>query len=86
VLNLNLESFSMELKDGSIKNVGPTNKAASSKLFDVESVEARAFGGSRIKVVASDSSGNEVQIALDPRQAETVLEDIESLQEGPVFE
>ncbi len=87
MLNLNLESFMIELKDGSIKNVGPTNKAASAKLFDVESAEARAFGDSRLKIVATDASGNEVQIALAPEQAERILSDIESLrEEGPVFE
>lgn len=87
MLNLNLDSFMIELKDGSIKNVGPANKSASAKLFDVDSVEARAFGDSQLKVVATDESGNEVQIALDPRQAETINDDIESLrEEGPVFE
>ena len=87
MLNLNLESFMIELKDGSLKNVGPTNKTASAKLFDVESAEAREFGDSQIKVVATDESGNEVQIALFPEQAESLLEDIESLRDdGSVFE
>lgn len=87
MLNLNLDSFMIELKDGSIKNVGPTNKAASAKLFDVESAEARAFGDSQLKIVATDASGNEVQIALFPEQAEAILDDIESLREdGRVFE
>ncbi len=87
MLNLNLEPFMIELKDGSIKNVGPTNKAAQAKLFDVESVEARAFGDSQLKLVAKDASGNEVQIALSPKQAETVIDDIDALrEEGPVFE
>lgn len=87
MLNLNLESFMIELKDGSLKNVGPTNKTASAKLFDVETAEAREFGDSQIKVVATDESGNEVQIALFPEQAESLLEDIESLRDdGSVFE
>lgn len=87
MLNLNIDSFMIELKDGSIKNVGPTNKAASAKLFDVESAEARAFGDSQLKIVGTDASGNEVQIALFPEQAEAILDDIESLrEEGPIFE
>ena len=87
MLNLNLDSFMIELKDGSVKNVGPTNKTASAKLFDADSIEARAFGDSQVKIVAADGSGNEVQIALDPEAAETVLDDIESLRdEGVVFE
>ena len=87
MLNLNFDSFMIELKDGSVKNVGPTNKAASAKLFEAESVEARAFGDSQLKIVATDESGNEVQIALFPEQAETIREDIESLgEDSPVFE
>ena len=87
MLNLNLDSFMIELKDGSLKNVGPTNKAASAKLFDVDSIEARAFGDSPLKIVATDESGNEVQVAIDPRQAETISDDIESLRDdGVVFE
>jgi len=87
VLNLNLDSFMIELKDGSIKNVGPTNKSASAKLFDVESTEAREFGDSRVKIVAEDADGNEVQIALSPEMARTVADDIGSLrEESRVFE
>ena len=87
MLSLNLDSFMIELKEGSIKNVGATNKSASAKLFDVDSAEARAFGDSQVKVVATDDEGNEVQIALDPEQAETVRSDVESLrEEGTVFE
>ncbi|MDR9381545.1 MAG: hypothetical protein RI560_07730 [Natronomonas sp.] len=87
MLNLNLDSFMVELKDGSIKNVGPTNKSASAKLFDVESAEARAFGDSQVKIVATDASGNEVQIALSPDAAEAVVDDIESLrEESGIFE
>lgn len=87
MLNLNLDSFMIELKDGSIKNVGPTNKSASAKLFDVESAEAREFGDSQVKIVAEDADGNEVQIALSPESARTVADDIESLrEESRVFE
>ncbi len=87
MLNLNLDSFMIELKDGSIKNVGPTNKSASAKLFGVETAQARAFGDSQVKIVATDGEGNELQIALDPEQAEAIVDDIESLrEEGRVFE
>ncbi|WP_254837582.1 hypothetical protein [Natronomonas marina] len=87
MLNLNVDSFMVEFKDGSIENVGAPNKSASAKLFDVEDVEARAFGDSQVKLVASDADGNEVQVALFPEQAEAVVEDVEALrEEGPVFE
>ena len=82
MLNLNLDSFLIELADGSIQNVGAANKTASAKLFDVDEAKARAFGDSQLKLVATDESGNEVQIALFPEQAANIADDIESLQAG----
>lgn len=77
----------MEFKEGSIKNVGPANKSATAKLFDVDDVEIRAFGDQRVKLVADDGTGNEVQVALAPEQAAAVVDDVESLrEEGAVFE
>jgi hypothetical protein len=87
MLNLTLDSFMIELKDGSIKNVGPTNKSATAKLYDVETAEARAFGDRRLKIVAEDAAGDEVQIALSPDDAEAIVEDVESLRdESGIFE
>lgn len=87
MLNLNIRDLLVEFKDGSIKNVGPTNKSAEAKLFDVESVEIREFGDKRVKLVASDETGNEVQVALFPDHVDSVVADIESLREdSPVFE
>jgi hypothetical protein len=87
MLNLNVRDLLVEFKDGSIKNVGPTNKSAEAKLFDVTEAEAREFGDKRVKVVARDESGNEVQIALFPEDAAALEADIESLREdSPVFE
>lgn len=87
MLYLNVEDLMIELKDGSIANAGPANKSATAKLFDVEEVEAREFGDRRVKLVARDADGNELQVALFPEQVEGVLEDVESLREdSPVFE
>jgi len=87
MLTLDLSEFAVELKDGSIKNVGPTNKRASAKLFDVNEAGARAFGDKRVKLVFSDGEGNEVQVALFPEEAREIREDIEALEaESPVFE
>jgi len=87
VLNLNLNDVLVEFKDGSIKNVGPTNKHAEAKLFDVADAELREFGDRRVKLVASDDAGNEIQIALFPDHVDTILADIEALQaDSPVFE
>ncbi|HET7324551.1 MAG TPA: hypothetical protein VFJ06_09480 [Halococcus sp.] len=87
MLNLRFDEFMVELKDGSIKNVGPTNKSAEAKLFDVSSAEAREFGDKRVKLVFEDGEGNEVQVALFPDEASKIADDIEALEEeSRVFE
>jgi len=87
MLNLILDDFMVELKDGAIQNVGPSNKSASAKLFDVESAEAREFGDKRVKIVCEDEDGNEVQVALFPEQVRDIAADIEAMEDdSPVFE
>ncbi|EMA47279.1 hypothetical protein [Halococcus saccharolyticus] len=87
MLTLNIDEFMLELKDGALKNVGPANKSAEAKLFDVASAEARAFGDKRVKLVFEDDEGNEVQVALFPDDASRVASDIEALEDdSPVFE
>lgn len=81
MLSLRLEEFMVELKEGSIKNVGPTNKSAEAKLFDVTTAEAREFGDKRIKCVFEDAEGNEIQVALFPEQASELARDIEALED-----
>ena len=87
MLTLNLEEFMVELNEGSIKNVGPANKSATVKLFEVEDTEAREFGDKRVKLVFEDADGNEVQVSLFPEDVRKIADDIESLEEdSPVFE
>jgi len=87
VLNINLSEFMVELTDGAIQNVGPSNKTAEAKLFDVESAEAREFGDKRVKLVFEDDDGNEVQVALFPEQVREIVADVEALEaDSPVFE
>jgi len=87
VLNINLSDFMVELKDGAIQNVGPSNKTGEAKLFDVESAEAREFGDKRVKLVFEDDDGNEVQVALFPEDAREVADDLDALAaDSPVFE
>lgn len=81
MLALELRDFMVELKDGALQNVGPSNKSGSAKLFDVESIEAREFGDRRVKVVATDEDGNEVQVALFPEDARSLASDLSSLEE-----
>lgn len=80
MLNLDISSFMVELKEGALKNVGPSNKSATAKLFDVTSAEAREFGDKRVKFVFEDDEGNEVQVALFPEQVERVADDIGELE------
>ncbi|WP_435320251.1 hypothetical protein [Haloarchaeobius sp. TZWSO28] len=87
MLALQLSDFMLELKEGSIKNVGPANKSGSAKLFDVAEAAAREFGDKRVKLVFEDDDGNEVQVALFPEQVRSLVDDIENLEEeSPVFE
>ncbi len=87
MLALTLEDFMIELNEGSIKNVGPTNKSATVKLFDVESAEAREFGDKRVKLVFEDDDGNEVQVSLFPEDVRKIVRDVEALEDdSPVFE
>ncbi|RQH01373.1 hypothetical protein [Natrarchaeobius oligotrophus] len=87
MLALTLEEFMVELNEGSIKNVGPTNKSATVKLFDVESAEAREFGDKRVKLVFEDDDGNELQVSLFPEHVRALVDDVEALEEeSPVFE
>lgn len=87
MLTLDIDPFMVELKDGSLQNVGPTNKSATAKLFDVEGVEVREFGDKRVKLGFTDGEGNEVEVALFPEQAREVARGIEALEaDSPVFE
>ncbi len=87
MLSLQVEEFMVELKEGAIHNVGPANKSASAKLYDVTAAEVREFGDERVKLVFEDDAGNEVHVALDPPEARTVARGVESLEEdSPVFE
>lgn len=87
MLSLVLEDFMIELKEGSLKNVGPPSKRADAKLYDVVSAEAREFGDERVKLVFADEDGNEVHVALFPAEARAIVDDIEAIEdEGLVFE
>ncbi|ELY56481.1 hypothetical protein QA600_06280 [Natronococcus sp. A-GB1] len=87
MLSLSLEEFMVELNEGSIKNVGPTNKSATVKLFGVEEAGAREFGDKRVKLVFEDEDGNEVQVSLFPEDVRKIVKDVEALEDdSPVFE
>ena len=87
MLSLQLEEHILEHKDAPIKNVGPTNKSATAKLYDVEGVDVREFGDERVKLAFEDEEGNEIEIALFPDEAQEIARGIEMLEEeSRVFE
>jgi hypothetical protein len=87
MLSIDLDEFMFELKDGAIKHVGPSNREATAKLYDVEGVDVREFGDKRLKLAFTDDDGNEVEVAMFPGQAREVARGIELLEdESPVFE
>lgn len=87
MLTLDIEEFLIELQEGSVKNVGPPTKAATAKLFDVETATAREFGDKRVKLVFEDGEGNELQVALFPDQIRAISDDIAELEaESDVFD
>ncbi|MFB6311056.1 MAG: hypothetical protein ABEH64_07725 [Salinirussus sp.] len=87
MINLDLGEVMFELKEGAIKHVGPSNRSATVKLYDIEGVDVREFGDKRIKLVFEDEDGNEIDVALFPDQASEVARGIELLEEeSRVFE
>ena len=87
MLSLDIEQFMLELKDGAFKNVGPANKQATVKLYDVEGVDVREYGDKRVKLTFEDEQGSEIEISLFPEQADAVREGLELLEsESDLFE
>ena len=87
MLSLDLDRFMFELKDGALKHVGPSNRSATAKLYDVEAIDVREFGDKRVKLGFEDEDGNEVEVALFPDAAREVAHGIETLdEESDVFE
>jgi hypothetical protein len=82
MLTLQLSDFTVQLKDGAIRNGGASNKHATVKLYDVESTEVREFGDERVKLAFEDEEGDLVEVALFPEQFEALLEDGTALREG----
>ncbi len=80
MITIDLDNFMFELKDGSLKHVGTSNNTATTKLYDVASLEVREFGDERVKIVCEDDSGNTVEIALFPEEAEKAAAEIEAMK------
>jgi len=86
MFTVDIDEFMVELKEGTLKHVGASNKSATAKLYDVESVEVSEFGDERVRISCEDG-GNEVEVALDPAEATEVARGIERLEdESAIFE
>ena len=86
MLTLDIDDFMLELKDGAFKNVGPSNKQATVKMYDMDGVDVREYGDKRVKLTFEDEQGSEVEVALFPEQAREVREELERLEsESDVF-
>ncbi|MFC7077796.1 hypothetical protein [Haloarcula halophila] len=81
MLTLDIDDFMLELKDGAFKNVGPANKQATIKLYDVEGVDVREYGDKRVKLAFEDEQGSEVEVALFPEQLEALSAGLDALRE-----
>ncbi|PSQ16861.1 hypothetical protein BRD00_09820 [Halobacteriales archaeon QS_8_69_26] len=85
MFTIRMDDFMIELEEGTVKHVGTSDKSATAKLYDVESVEVDEFGDERVKVTMEDDGDNRVEVALDPEEAIEVMRGIDGLREGPVF-
>jgi len=80
MLTFDIEQFMLELKDGAFKNVGPSNKQATIKMYDVEGIDVREYGDKRVKIAFEDEQGSEIEVALFPEQARAVASGLELLE------
>jgi len=80
MLTFDIEQFMLELKDGAFKNVGPSNRQATVKMYDVEGVDVREYGDKRVKLAFEDEQGSEIEVALFPEQARAVADGLEMLE------
>jgi hypothetical protein len=87
MITLDLDDFMFELKEGTLKHVGASNRTATAKLYDIEAVSVSEFGDERVKLGFEDADGNEVEVALFPEEAHEVKRGIELLEdESDIFE
>lgn len=84
MLTLDLENFAFELDEGAIKHIGPSNRSATVKLYDIEGIDVREYGDKRVKLTFVDEDGTEIEVALFPDQASSLAGEIESLAEDSV--
>jgi len=77
MLTIDLDDFMFELKDGAVKHVGPSNRTATVKLYDVTEAEARPFGDERVKLAFTADDDNEAEVALFSAEAEALRDELD---------
>lgn len=86
MLSLELSDFLVQLKDGTINNVGGPTKSATVKLYDVTEAHARAFGDNRVKLAFKDADDNEIEVALFPEEIERIEGDLADVRDSGAIE
>jgi hypothetical protein len=82
MLTIDLEDFAFEVKDGAIKHVGASNVSGEAKLYDVNAVDVREYGGERVKVTFEAEDGNAVEVALFPEAVQALSTGLAALETG----
>jgi hypothetical protein len=80
VLTIDLEDFAFEVKDGAIKHVGASGVAGTVKLYDVDSIDVREFGGERVKLTFEAEDDNSVEVALFPAALAELASELDELE------
>ena len=76
---IDIENFSVEIKNGAIRNVGAPDKSTTVKVFDVTRTEVRRFGKDRIKLCFEDGEGNKIELAVSEGGGEEIEQKIKFL-------
>lgn len=76
MLTLEIDDFHVQLKEGTIHNVGGPTKVGTVKAFDITDAGAREFGDDRLKLEFSDADGNSITISVFPEQLNELLNEL----------
>lgn len=82
MITIAIDEFTLELKDGSIKNVGAATKTGTVKLYDVTSSTAREFGDDRAKLAFNDEDDNTVEVAVPLDSVPDLISSLENVADS----
>lgn len=82
MITIAIDDFILELKEGSIQNVGAATKTGTVKLYDVTSSTAREFGDDRAKLAFSDADDNTVEVAVPLDTIPNLISSLETVADS----